>query len=209
MDAGSFVLELDGVRWAVDPGNQNYHDLETTGFDLWGRGQDSERWTLLTKNNFGHSTVTINQESFRVDGFAPLIDYKDGPRPEATFDLTAVYGDAVRRATRRFLKPDAASLIVEDRIEISEATRTITWQLITTAEVEIIKGGAILHQEGKALRLDNLSHPEGEMTVIPLDPPPLELDRRIRGLKRLEINIPAHAAVDGAMSLRMELSNRR
>ena len=28
------------------------------------------------------------------------------------------------------------------------------------------------------------------MKVISLDPPPLELDRRIEGLKRLELNIP-------------------
>ena len=31
MDAGSFVFELDGVRWSVDPGNQSYNDLEETG----------------------------------------------------------------------------------------------------------------------------------------------------------------------------------
>jgi hypothetical protein len=34
MDAGSFVFELDGVRWAVDPGNQSYHALEKIGFNL-------------------------------------------------------------------------------------------------------------------------------------------------------------------------------
>lgn len=42
MDAGSFVFELDGVRWVVDSGNQNYHALEKTGFNLWGRCQECE-----------------------------------------------------------------------------------------------------------------------------------------------------------------------
>ncbi|UCG26987.1 MAG: hypothetical protein JSV24_08400, partial [Bacteroidales bacterium] len=28
LDAGSFIFELDGVRWSVDPGNQGYYELE-------------------------------------------------------------------------------------------------------------------------------------------------------------------------------------
>jgi hypothetical protein len=207
MDAGSFVFELNGVRWVVDSGNQSYHALEKTGFDLWGRGQDSERWTLLTKNNFGHSTVTINQEPFLVDGFASLVDFKDGARPEATFDLSAVYGDHVRRATRRFLKDGPASLVIEDRIEISETTKQITWQLMTVAEVEIIKGGAVLRQGEKTLHLEIQTHPGLGVVVVPLDPPPLELDRKIEGLKRLEINIPVHAAVDRKIAFKIKLSN--
>src|SRR5699024_10857057 len=37
MDGGSFVFELNGVRWSVDPGNQGYNELEKEGFDLWGK----------------------------------------------------------------------------------------------------------------------------------------------------------------------------
>ena len=62
MDGGSFIFELNGVRWVVDPGNQNYNDLEKTGFDLWNKKQNSDRWTLLTKNNFGHSTISVNNQ---------------------------------------------------------------------------------------------------------------------------------------------------
>src|SRR3546814_7782221 len=72
MDGGSFVFELDGVRWVVDPGNQSYNELEKTWFNLWGSCQDCERWTLLTKNNFGHSTISVNGELHRVDGMATI-----------------------------------------------------------------------------------------------------------------------------------------
>src|SRR5690606_21703786 len=34
-DAGSFVLEAGGVRWAEDPGMEEYHPLESLGVDLW------------------------------------------------------------------------------------------------------------------------------------------------------------------------------
>jgi hypothetical protein len=206
MDAGSFVFELNGVRWVLDAGNQSYHELEKTGFNLWGGKQDSERWTLLTKNNFGHSTLTINDAPFVVDGFAPLIDFKQGEHPEAAFDLSAVYGKNSARATRRFIKDGPASLVIKDHIEVSEATQQITWQLLTTAEVEIIAGGAVLRQGGQSLLLENRSHSQARIQVVSLDPPPLELDRQIKGLKRIEINIPVTAAVDGKIALTVKLS---
>jgi hypothetical protein len=45
--------------------------------------------------------------------------------------------------------------------------------------------------------------------VVPLDPPPLALDRRIEGLQRLELRMPADAAVDGVIELQVRLSERR
>lgn len=205
MDAGSFVFELNGVRWVVDPGNQNYNTLEKAGFNLWGRGQDSERWTLLTKNNLGHSTVTINDEPFLVDGFAPLIKFEGGDHPEASFDLTAVYGDNAKRAIRRFIKDGPVSLQIEDRIEISKNTQQIVWQLITTAEAESVEGGAILRQNGKVLHLQNLSHPESKLKVVSLYPPPLALDKKIKGLKRLELDVPITATADGKIVVHVRL----
>lgn len=206
MDAGSFVFELNGVRWVLDPGNQSYNALEKNGFNLWSRKQNSERWTLLTKNNFGHSTVTINDEPFIVDGVAPLIDFQDGDQPEAAFDLSALYGKNVNRATRRFIKDGAESLLINDQIEPSTSTRKIVWQLITTASVEPFTGGARLEQDGKALELQILSHQDLAVTVVPLDPPPLELDRQIKGLKRLEISIPIQAEPHGQIHFKTKLT---
>lgn len=208
MDAGSFVFELNGVRWVVDPGNQSYYELEKTGFRQWGRKQDAERWILLTKNNFGHSTLTVNGEPFLVDGHAPLIDFRAGDQPTAAFDLTEIYGPNVRSAVRRFTKDSPTSLVIEDRIKVSEATETLTWQLLTTAEVEILEGGALLHQDGQTLKLENRNHPGLPLSVVSLDPPPLKLDLRIEGLKRLEIEIPASAAVSETITINVRLSGQ-
>ncbi|VGO20441.1 hypothetical protein SCARR_02504 [Pontiella sulfatireligans] len=206
MDAGSFVFELNGVRWVVDPGNQSYHALEKTGFDLWGKGQGSDRWTLLTKNNFGHSTLTVNGELFENEGFAPLIGFQVGARPEAAFDLSAVYGDNMKQALRRFIKDSPYSLSIEDDLKISDRTEEVVWQLMTTANVELVEGGALLRQDGKTLRLENLSHPGLAVSVVSLDPPPLELDRTIKGLKRLDIKFPADVAVRGKLKIIVRLS---
>lgn len=207
LDAGSFVFELQGVRWSVDPGNyQSYGVIERTGFRLWSNCQECDRWKLLNKNNFGHSTLTVNGQLHVVDGKAVITDFRAGENPEATIDMTATLNGQLKRAQRRFVKDSPASLLVEDQIEISEETRLVTWQLITRAEVDIVEGGAILTQDGKSLRLENLSHPELTVSVISLDPPPLYLDARLDGLKRLEIRVPAWTIPDGKTTLRVRLS---
>jgi hypothetical protein len=206
MDAGSFIFELNGVRWVIDPGNQGYHELEKTGFNLWSGCQDCERWTLLTKNNYGHSTITINNELFINNGQATLLDFKNGVKPEATFNLTAVYGENLKSAKRKFLKDSPTSIVIEDNIDISEKTELITWQLMTTADVEIIEGGAILKQNGETLKLENLSHPELDVSIVSLYPAPLELDRQIEGLKRLEIRIPAWTINGSKTKIKVRLS---
>ena len=60
MDVGSFVLEADGVRWAIDLGNQSYHSLESKGIRLWDDGQKGQRWKVFRLNNRSHNTLTIN-----------------------------------------------------------------------------------------------------------------------------------------------------
>jgi hypothetical protein len=206
MDGGSFIFELNGVRWVIDPGNQSYHALEKTGFDLWDRCQECERWTLLTKSNFGHSTLSINNERHRTEGLVSLKDFKDGDNPEATFDMSATLAGQVTGATRRFVRDGPTSLVIEDNIELAEETRLITWQLMTTAEVEIVDGGAILRQDGQELRLENLSHPGLGLSIISLYPAPLELDRQIEGLKRIEIRIPAWTVTGNNCRIRVRLS---
>jgi hypothetical protein len=206
MDAGSFIFELNGVRWCIDPGNQAYHELEKTGFDLWGSCQDCERWTLLTKNNYGHSTITVNNELFINNGQATLVDFKDGKQPEATIDLTAIYGENIKSAKRKFQKDSPVSVVIEDQIEISDKTDLITWQMMTTADVKLVEGGAILSQDGKTLKLENLSHPELELSIVSLYPAPLKLDRQIVGLKRLEIRIPAWTIEGGKTNIKVRLS---
>ncbi len=205
MDAGSFVFEIDGVRWSLDPGNQSYNELESAGFDLWGRCQQCRRWTLLTKNNYGHSTLTVNDSLHRVDGFAPLARFDAGPQPTASFDLTPVFEGGLAGARRTFTKESDRSLLIEDTLTLSDASRSVTWQMMTTAEVIPTANGAVLRQDGRELRLEILAPAGVAVSVVSLDPPPLALDRRIERLKRLEIRIPAWhlKASDPAIRVRL------
>jgi hypothetical protein len=206
MDAGSFIFELNGVRWAVEMGNQSYHEIEQTGFQLWGKEQNSERWTLLSKNNLGHSTLTINGAHHDVDGAATLLSCKEGSAPEATFVLTPVFGDLITKATRTVTKDSDTSVVITDSLVESDKTETITWQMLTVADIEVVAGGALLKQDGKVLKLENLTHPEIEVSVVSLDPPPHELDKQIDGLKRLEITISGTSVSGTEVELKVRLS---
>ena len=56
MDAGSFVFEAQGVRWAQDLGMQEYYSLEKEGVRLRNGDQDGQRWDVFRYNNFVHNT---------------------------------------------------------------------------------------------------------------------------------------------------------
>lgn len=208
MDAGSFIFELNGIRWVIDPGNQNYNTLEQAGFNLWGRCQTCERWDLLTKNNFGHSTLSINDSLHRVDEYATITEFKDGEKPSATIDLTPVFGDMIEKATRTFTKESSSGILIEDNITTNDKSKIITWQLITRAEVIPTVNGALLRQDGKELALKILSPANVSVSVISLDPPPQALDKTIDQLKRIEIKIPAYLWKDGKGQIRVELNGQ-
>jgi len=142
----------------------------------------------------------------KTEGLVTLSDFKDGSKPEATFDMSATLGDLVSGASRKFIKDSPTSVVIEDKIKKSNKTELITWQLITTADVEIVNGGAILKQDGKKLKLENISHPDLDVSIVSLYPAPLELDRQIEGLKRLEIRIPAWTIEGDKTTIKVRLS---
>tara|TARA_R110002111_G_scaffold241285_1_gene303051 strand:- start:148 stop:1203 length:1056 start_codon:yes stop_codon:yes gene_type:complete len=206
MDAGSFIFELNGVRWVIDPGNQSYGVLSRAGFDLWNRCQECDRWKLLSKNNFGHSTISVDNKRHIVDGLATLVDFKGGKKPEATFDLTPTFAGQLKSAARKFIKDSPRSIIIEDQIETNDATKLITWQLMTQADIELVDGGAVLTQDGKTLKLENLSHPEFNLSIVSLDPAPLQLDKQIENLKRIELRIPSWVLEENKGEIKVRLS---
>src|SRR5699024_10038 len=175
-------------------------------FDLWGKCQTCDRWKLLTKNNYGHSTLTVNDSLHRVHGMTSLKEFRGGNNPMAIFEMSETFGDMVASAFRKFSKDSPSSLLIEDEININENTNQITWQLMTTADVEIVEGGAVLKKEGQGLRIENISHPEISISVISLDPAPLRLDRQISGLKRIELRIPTWRTKNNMEKIKIRLS---
>jgi hypothetical protein len=211
MDAGSFVFDLEGVRWSVDLGMQSYFQLESViGVNgLWNSSQDSPRWTLLSKNNFGHSTLTVNDSLHVAKGFAPLSYFKDdNERPQAGFDLSAVFKGQLNSAKRNFKRTGECSLEITDLLELSEQTKNVTWAMMTQADAEVITGGVLLKQKGKVLKV-TIKQPMGaEIKVISRNPPPLDYDMKVSGLKRLEFKFPAELLRDKGQKIVVELKGQ-
>lgn len=208
MDAGSFIFELNGVRWVIDPGTQEYNDVEKTGFDLWGSCQNCQRWLLLSKSNFGHSTLTVDDARFKVGGKASIINFKEGVNPQATFDMTPVFKGYLKSERRKFIKDSDHSLIIQDDFIPDDSTQSLTWAIMTTAEVSPSANGAVLKQDGKQLFVKIISPAGIKVSIISLDPPPLDIDKRIENLKRVELRVPAYLfKKTGTIKVRLSAEN--
>ena len=194
MDVGSFIFEAGGVRWSIDPGSQGYNELEQIiGSGLWDSSQDGERWTLLTKNNYNHSSLTVNDALHRVEGYAPIEAFAmDEPPQSVTLDLHEVFQGQLKDAKRTFVKQDAGSLRIIDEMVPDDNTENVTWRMMTQAQVQTTETGAVLMQDGKELKLEILEPSNLAVSVVSADPPPLRYDKKIQGLKRVEIQLPRY-----------------
>jgi len=209
MDVGSFIFELNGVRWSIDPGTQSYHELEEImGNNLWDESQNSQRWTLVTKNNRFHSTLTVNGERHNVKGFAPIESFNDAKSPQSvTLNLDEIFKGQLDHESRNFEKINDHTLRITDQLGLLDNTKKITWTMMTTANVTPVSNGAVLRQDGQKLNLSIKAPEDLQVSVISLDPPPLPYDKEIKGLKKIAINIPAYYLKGKNKEIIVELSS--
>jgi len=153
MDIGSFVMESDGIRWAMDFGMQDYNSLEQRGVDLWNSAQNSQRWEIFRYNNYVHNTLTINGQLQQVSGSAPITSSSDNPlMMNAIADLTSIYNGQLKSANRGIAIVDSKYVTVRDEVETLAGETIVRWTLLTSA-VAVITGPntAELTKSGKKL----------------------------------------------------------
>lgn len=173
MDAGSFVFEADGVRWAVDLGGVNYNKYEQQGVGIWDRKQGGERWKVFRYGNRTHNTLTVDEQEHNVDGFGEVLYYRPLTeiRGELAIDLSEVL-PGVKQATRRIAFYMADRLVtVEDQLKGMEPGAAIDWTLVTRAKAKIEGETVTLTQDGKQLGLSVQSETPGKWTATPYAPP--------------------------------------
>lgn len=173
MDAGSFVLDAQGERWAMDFGMQDYHSLESKGVKLWGREQDAERWRVFRYNNFVHNTLTIDGQLHRVEGYARIDATSDKPDfLGVVSDLSAIYKGQAGSVRRGVAIRDKKNVLVRDEIKASDHATTIRWTLLTPAEVTLSgKNTVELSQNGKKMYLHFEAGQDFTLKTWPTDPP--------------------------------------
>jgi len=206
MDVGSFVMDADGVRWAMDFGAQEYESLESKGMQIFGRTQDAQRWTVFRYVNQAHNTLTINDQHQQVAGFAPIVSTSSAKgQMNATADLTAVYKGSLARAQRNIAIVDDKWVRVTDEIKALDTITTVRWTLLTPADVTITgPNTATLTKDGKKCYIKvDAPGTEIRMKTWPTDPPPNSYDAANPGTIRtgFELTLPAGSSIVIRVSL--------
>lgn len=159
MDAGSFVFESQGVRWACDLGNQKYAPLEIAmkeiNKNLFDRSQNSGRWTVLRYNNYHHNTITLNDHLHNVKGKASFIDIIDTENEKGVvIDMTEILKDDAANAIRTVKLVNDKELVVYDRIQaMDDSNVDYTWRMVTNGEPIVKSNMIILNADGKTMYL--------------------------------------------------------
>ncbi len=191
MDIGSFVMEAEGVRWAMDFGYQDYESLESRHIDLWEDKQDGQRWKIFRYNNFAHSTLTVNNQLQQVKGQAPITHFTKQPAfMSAIVDMSSSYQGQLAQALRGIALCNNAYVVVRDELTAADTATTVRWSMLTPATVRITgKNTAELTKDGKILTL--VVEGAGSITLKtwPTDPPPEPYDTPNPGTTRVGFEI--------------------
>ncbi|MGC9453232.1 MAG: heparinase II/III domain-containing protein [Phycisphaerae bacterium] len=181
LDAGSFVMDAMGVRWAMDLGKDNYN---LPGY--WDSRPEGRRWTYFRLGSLGHNVPVINGRNQNVDAVAEFTDFGDG---KAVVDLTSAYRDFAANVVREVeLVDDRRAVVIRDRFAL-KAECDITWQMFTEADIEVREdGSAVLSLGGKQLRA-TLESPNGAgFSVASAEQEPPEATNE--GIRRLVVRLP-------------------
>ncbi|HVV05481.1 MAG TPA: right-handed parallel beta-helix repeat-containing protein [Puia sp.] len=205
MDVGSFVMDADGVRWAMDLGAQNYESLESKGMQIFGRSQDAQRWTIFRYVNQAHNTLTVNDQHQWVKGYAPITGHSSSPEfMSAQTDLSEVYKGSLSSARRGIAIVDGRWVVVRDEITAADTPAVVRWTLLTSAHVKITGShSAELTKDGKKLFLRVDGPGDITMKIWPTDPPPNSYDAPNPGTIRtgFEFTLPAGSSAAVTVSL--------
>jgi hypothetical protein len=134
MDIGSFVMEVNDIRWAEDFGMSSYNSLETNGVDLWNMSQTSERWDVFRLNNMAHNTLTFNGKKQLVSGDVAIENLiNTNELKSVSMNLTPVYKNDVSNCRRTASIVSNRYVEIKDEIRAGSSSLTTRWNLLTRA----------------------------------------------------------------------------
>lgn len=150
LDAGTFVIDAQGVRWAVDLGRGNY--------DLPGYFT-SKRFDYYRTATIGQNTLVFDGANQRAAGRGSVEDFGQVPNFNFTIaDLSNPYMTRPGSIRRGIALINDDTVLIQD--EISNALADpVLWTMHTAAALQLTDNRATLTQNGK------------EMTAVILSPP--------------------------------------
>lgn len=145
MDAGSFVYDAQGVRWASDLYFANYNQYNKVISNLFSLKQTSTRWDVLPLNNYFHNTLSFTYSNGSVTKLHTT-DQIVGPNTDVkkiynsasegyggTIDLTSYYRDAASSVCRTALLKDSELQIIDEIAAFATHSADFEWRMLTKA----------------------------------------------------------------------------
>ena len=175
IDAGQFIYEALGERWAIDLGGDAYNL-----FGYFDNGdKEKSRWGYYRNRGEGHNTIIINPDALADQPLGPTAPitgfFADDNVGIGIVDMQSIYEEETNSAQRGiYLDKNNFGMIVQDELEFKEAGgNNLYWFMHTKADIELVDEGrsAILTQNGKRLWVGIL---EGDVAfeVMPATPLP-------------------------------------
>lgn len=149
LDAGDFVIDALGTRWAGEFGSAQY--LSPGYFS--SEAQNSQRWTYFRKRTAGQNTLLIDGKDQNVDATPTSrfdtaksavqsgdVDYKP-TKDDTTFfvtDLSTMY-NSTNGAVKRGIRPlnSRRQVLQQDEISASVGKSRVQWRVQTNATVTL------------------------------------------------------------------------
>ncbi|MCU6711291.1 Ig-like domain-containing protein [Paenibacillus sp. J5C_2022] len=174
LDTGTFVLDAQGVRWAVDIGLENYN---LPGY--WDMSETGQRWTYYRKRAEGHNTLLISPGTGPdqdVDSLSEVTttSFNETGGAYAIADLTPAYHRNAASVNRGVaLIDERRQFLVQDEI-VAKVPSELYWFMHTRASIEISPDGtsAMLSQDGRQLYVKLLTPGNASFSVMDAVPLP-------------------------------------
>ncbi len=180
LDLGSFVLDANGVRWAVDLGPDDYNLPAYFGARRW------EYYRLRTES---HNTVLIDGQNQDVKARARILSHHFSPQLSDVFiDLTGVYPGMLKRWVRGVAIGQDRHLAVSDEIIAIQPVEAV-WGMLTEAQVRLEGNRAFLSQSGQTMVAELLFPAHAKFEANPVSAPPPQRDNK--GASKLSVRLPA------------------
>lgn len=205
MDAGSFVLDADGVRWAVDLGAEGYHRIESRGMNFWNNAQNSDRWRVFRENNLSHNTLVIDGALQVVKGNTQIVRFSDDADfPHSVVDLSPVYAGQAEEVHRGVALLPSGEVLVRDHLTGLKPGASVRWGMVTGGTPsEAGKPSMVLRQHDASLTMRILLPAESAWTLFDTATPKNEWDSPNRGtvMTGLQAVAPDSGVLDLAVIL--------
>ncbi len=161
LDIGTFIVEMNGIRWTDDLGTDNYN---LPGF--WDYKPDGQRWTYFRNSNFSHNTLSIDHKLQNSAGTGEIDRLDDrAAQPFVTMNMSTAYAGQSRFVYRTFRMLDDTRILVTDSVGLQSPSQSVQWSVITSADVECKGNTAVLRKDGKSFSLKIASPTNASFTA--------------------------------------------